>query len=88
MDITALLENEAFKDISIEQAALFREFTAKLEGKSGMEALPVIMEYSKKMKQFKKLSKEEETAMLAAFFDALPEKDRGAFKNIVKFMEG
>ena len=87
INIDLLLKADAFKNVSPEQVAALRELTAKLEGKSAAEALPLLMEYSKKAKGNKKFTKDEEKAMLAAFMEALPEGEREAMRNMMKMLE-
>jgi len=73
--IDRLFENKAFRSVTAEQRAEYKELLTellkKLEGKSGLEALPVLMEYSKRAPKGMKFSKEEETAMVAAFAEII-----------------
>ena len=79
IDVETLLKNDAYKNISDEQKELLRELLVKIEGKSGFEVMPLLMEYSKKVPKDTEYTKDEQTAMFSAFMEVLPENDRGVF---------
>ena len=87
IDAETLFKNDAYKNISDEQKDLLKELLIKIEGKSGFEALPLLVEYSKKAPKGVEYTKEEETAMLNAFLEALPESEQGTFGNLIKMFE-
>jgi|GEM_PF-4336718 len=87
IDAEDLLRKDAYKNFSEEQKELLRDLLVKVEGKSGFEALTLLMEYSKKVPKDVKYTKEEEKAMLNAFVEILPEGERGSIENMVKMVE-
>jgi len=63
---------------------MIRELSGKLEGKGTTEALPVLMEYSKKAGAGRVFTKDETAAMLAAFMETMPEEQRDKLHKILR----
>ena len=87
VDFDSLMDKEAFRNLEPARREALRATIQKLEGKSSAQAFGILMESAKNMPPGRKLSKEEQGAMLEAMVGALPESDRIKFKGIIKMME-
>ena len=87
INIDTLLKKDAFKGVSAEQAGLLRELAHKLDGKSALEAMPVLMDYSKKAQKYNKFTKEEGNAMLEVFVESVPENERTPLLGMLKIFD-
>ena len=87
IDVDALFKTEAFADVSFEQKNLLNELIVKLDGKKGVEVLPILIEYSKKTPKGTKYSKAEESAMINAFLDAMPEDEKETLRGMLSFFQ-
>ena len=69
-----------------ERLRLIREAQEKSKDKTGLERLDVYLEYGEALAQGGSLSKEEQTALLAAVSQHLPENDRAQMQQIMGLM--
>ena len=87
IDVDAVLQTDAFKNVSSEQIKLLKELMVRLDGKKGMEAFSILMEFSTKMPKDIKYTKKERAAMIHALIDAMPEQEQSNFRAMAAFLE-
>lgn len=87
MNIDEILKHNAFQALDKEKIELYKELADKLNGKSQMESIGILMEYQKKISSQNPLNKEEKAAVLSALQESMPEENRKKFNQIIKMME-
>lgn len=85
--IDEIFEKDAFKALDVNQKEAFKSLFAKLDGKSGSEALPIIMSFIASMPKGKKISSEEKNLMVNAAIESMSEADRERFKSIMSIID-
>jgi hypothetical protein len=88
MEIDALLNKPVFSKLSPEQRTTFRELVIKLNGKTLVEAMPIMMQFMKDAPKGLPLSAEEQEAMTEVVLDSLDESERTKFKMMMAFVKG
>jgi superfamily II DNA helicase RecQ len=86
-DYAQILNKPAFQVLEPEQKEAFRQFMQNIEGKSTMEVMGAVMEFSKTMPKGRELSKEEQNALTQALYEGLNKADQQKFSAILKMME-
>ena len=86
-NIDEIFAKDAFKRADPERLALFREMYNKMSGKSSIEMMAVLAEYSGKLSKGGKIDPADQKAMLDAVYDSLDERDRAKFQNIMRMAE-
>ena len=85
MDIDALLAKPGFSQMPPEQISAFKGLIAKLDGKTLMEAMPIMIKFMADAPKGRELSAEEQDAMTAAVLESLNESERVKFKMMMAF---
>jgi hypothetical protein len=83
-----LFGKPAFSSLGPERKAMFKSLGERIEGKGNIEALSIIADFMKNMPQDKQPTPSEQEAMIEAFMDTMPEKDRARLKIIINLMKG
>ena len=87
MDAEAILGKPVFSKISSEQLSAIKELLAKLNGKTLIQSMPIMMQFMTNMPKGPELSTEEQEAMVDAVLDSLEEPDRSKFKTLMAFVK-
>ena len=81
-----ILNKPAFQNIEPERREAFRILLQRLEGKSMMESLAIIADFSRRLPPGRDLTKQEQEAMIAAMMESMDSGDKQRFNNILKMM--
>lgn len=84
-DIDNLLKKDEFQKLGKERIGAFQKLAAELSGKSGPEALPILMRFQKEMPKEPAFSKEEQTAMLEILLASLSPEEKEKYQAIFKY---
>jgi len=80
MDIDAILSKPVFSKMPPEQISAFKELILKLDGKTMIQAMPIMINFMKDVPKGPVLSAEEQEAMTEAVLESLNESEREKFK--------
>lgn len=86
-DIDEMLKNPAFKSLDAEKTALIKQAYAEIQGKTPMEAVSVIMKYSRSFSSGNQISKEDRDLMIAVMLESLPQNQKEQFKKLLAAMK-
>ena len=86
MNFDEMLSKPVFNNLEPEKKEAFKQLLVKLDGKSSIESVGIIMEFSKNMPKGKPLSKEEQSVMISAALETMDERERKKFLPILKMM--
>lgn len=81
-EMEKILNDDAFKNLSAENIELLKNFMHDISGKSQMEAVQVVMQYSQKLP--KDITKEQKDAIVAALLKKMPTEKQQQFLNLYK----
>lgn len=87
VDINALFEKEAFKNIDAEQLQAFKAFASEIEGKSTPEIVALFVQNMQKFSGGQPITNVEREAIIRAIAECLPDADRKKLGNVLKMME-
>ena len=87
MDVDAILSKPVFSKISSEQFSASKELLDKLNGKTLIQAMPIVMHFMSNMPKGPELSPKEQEAMTEAVLDSLDEPERTKFKMMLTFIK-
>ena len=86
MDIDRLFTHEAFQVLDEGQKTAYKQLDQDLQGKNTTEAMGIILQFQKSMPQGRKLTPEENQAMLVCIMESMPESDRKKFTDVYNFV--
>lgn len=81
-EMEKILNDDAFKNLSAENIELLKNFMHDISGKSQMEAVQVVMQYSQKLP--KDITKEQKDAIVATLLKKMPAEKQQQFLNLYK----
>lgn len=87
MNIDKLLAKEAFQCLNEETTAVLRGAMVQLQGKSGPEAIPVIMSCMAAMPQGLNLTTNQREVMLNEILESLPPAEQEQMKWVMKMIK-
>lgn len=87
MDIDSVLSKPAFSKMSPEQLSAFKSLIVKLQNKTLIESLPVLMQFMADVPKGPPLSVEEQEAMTEVLLENMNESERTKFKMIMALVK-
>ena len=87
MDVDAITNKPIFSKLTPEQASAFHELLIKINGKTLMQAMPIMMQFMANVPKGPELSAREQEAMTEAVLDSLDEPEREKFKMMMSYVK-
>jgi len=84
MNIDEILQNPAFRMLEPARIAALRDVMQRLDGRSAVESLPIIMDFMRTAPKGRELTRAEQSAMADAILRGLPPHDQSRFKALMK----
>ena len=83
-NLEKIMQNEAFKKMGEERASAFIELSKRLDGKSGAESIPVIIDFFRNLPPGNELSPQEQAEAISAAMSGMSQKERERFEGLMK----
>lgn len=83
-NIMDILNKPEFNSLNPEMKRAFATLSTEIKGKNSMEAMNIIMNFSKTIPKGTSISKQEQKLMINAFLETVSEKERQQYTMILK----
>lgn len=87
MTINEMLNNDAFKCIEREKLYIMLEISKKINGKTPMEALDVVISYKDKLSGGKPLTEYEKNAIIEVLKQSINEEEKKKFIDTINILK-
>jgi len=81
------LDNKALEILGAENAALLSEFVGKIQGKSAMEVMPVLLEFKSRLPKDKVFTPQETEFILEAAMSGMTEAEKARYTPLLKMLK-
>lgn len=82
-----MLDNKALEILGAENATLLNEFVGRIQGKSAMEVMPILIEFKSRLPKDKVFTKEETKFILEAVMSGMTEAEKARYTPLLKMLK-